>query len=385
MTPSPRRTLLVAGALVVAALGGWTVAQASGGSSATPSAYVAMDPVRVLDHRAPSAGNGPRLRVGRPLDLVITGAAVPSGATAVTMNLTVVNPTRAGFVTARAADARGRPSTSTVNFNAGDTIANSTTVALSRAGAVRFVYDAYAERTGELQLVVDVLGYYVPMPAGPAGPVGPAGPMGPSGPVGPTGGGATGPAGPQGPPGAAGGGGGGAITAFVHTATAGAIPSPGLMWAKWTQPSTGRSSMSFTVTTESAVVVQSVVSVSLVPPPSLDGQTMWADSAPVAVFCDLVIGTTAVHSTRHSLDGRHNTADAVSLVLTGAAPPGSTGHVECGVEALDEKFWFPAQGPLANDLDPAADRFSVLFEATSLIALAVSSTTADVISVMQDG
>jgi len=199
-------------AVLVAAVGGWTVARATGGPGTAPSAYVALDPVRVLDQRS----TGQRLVVARPLDLQVVGAAVPREATAVSLNITVIEPSRAGFVSVRAADARGRPATSTVNFDAGATVANSTTVALSRTGSVRIVYDATGATAADLQLVVDVLGYFVPMPtgargpAGPAGPVGPTGvgvpgvpgPQGPAGAVGPTG--SAGPAGTPGVPGASG-------------------------------------------------------------------------------------------------------------------------------------------------------------------------------------
>lgn len=106
---------------------------------------------------------------------------MPAAATAVTLNITVVQPTRAGYLTVRASDARGEASTSAMNFEADDTAFNSSTVALSSSGAVRFLYEAFGVSTGELQLLVDMLGSYVPVPAGAAGPAGPVGPAGPSG------------------------------------------------------------------------------------------------------------------------------------------------------------------------------------------------------------
>jgi len=200
-----KRTGALAVAFVMVAVGGWTAARATGGSGTVPSAYVAIDPVRVLDTRT----TGPLLQVGEPLDVTVVGDTITSDATAVMLNVTVVEPTSAGFVTVRASDARGRASTSTVNFDAGATIANSTTVALSAVGAVRFVYDAPGHGVGEAHLVVDVLGFYVPMAAGAPGPAGPVGPAGPPGPPGQTVGvvGPQGPAGPAGPAGAGGGGG----------------------------------------------------------------------------------------------------------------------------------------------------------------------------------
>lgn len=197
------RRVGVAAAVAIAALGGWTVARATGGSGTVPSAYVALDPVRILDQRT----GGQSLAVGRPLDVRIVGALVPRDATAVSLNVTVVEPTRAGFISVRAADARGRPASSTVNFAAGETAAGATTVVLSRTGSVRFVYGAFGATSGDLRLVVDVLGYYVPVGAGARGPAGPPGPVGvgvpgvpgPQGPMGLTG--PTGSAGPAGPAG----------------------------------------------------------------------------------------------------------------------------------------------------------------------------------------
>lgn len=199
-----KRTGSVAVALVTVAVAGWTVARAVDESGTDPSAYVSIDPVRVLDTRH----SGQVLRASEPLDAMVVGAAVPPDAVAVNLNITVVEPTAAGFVTARASDAAGLPSTSTLNFDAGVTIANSATVMLSAEGAVRFVYDAPGRADGVAHLVVDVLGYHVPMAAGSPGPAGATGPAGPAGPAG-----ATGPAGPAGPQGPAGGGGGaGGIT-----------------------------------------------------------------------------------------------------------------------------------------------------------------------------
>jgi hypothetical protein len=196
---SVKRTGALAAAFVMVAVGGWTAARATGGSGTAPSAYVAIDPVRVLDTRS----TGQRLQVGEPLDVTVVGATVPADATAVMLNVTVVEPTSPGFVTVRASEARGRPSTSTVNFDVGATIANAATVMLSAAGAVRFVYDAPGAGAGESHLVVDVLGFYVPMAAGVPGPVGPVGPAGPPGPPGQAVG-VSGPQGPAGPVGATG-------------------------------------------------------------------------------------------------------------------------------------------------------------------------------------
>jgi len=352
MSASRRRTLLVAAALLTAALGGWTAAQAAGGSDPVPSAYVAIDPVRVLDHRSTNGTGALRLRVGRPLDVTVVGVGVPQGATAVTLNVTVVAPTRAGFVTVRAADAPGRPSTSTVNFDAGATIANAATVALSRSGAVRFVYDAYAERTGELQLVVDVLGYFVPVAAGAAGPVGPMGPMGPAG--------------------AGSSGGDTAPAAQVYTARLGEGGN-GL-----------GSNLTFTTndgtifglnTTNSAAVVQVVVRASLVPGDNLQGAVTHS-AAPVQVFCGLRVDPVVqyVHEAAGLLAPATYIFDSDTLVLTAALPASAFGSVSC---RANPSLAAPQAG--AFPLGSGADEFGVKFAITSIIGTAVSSTNAGVI------
>lgn len=369
MTASPRRTLLVVTALLVAALGGWTAAQATGTPGPTPSAYIPLDPVRVLDHRStPTADGALRLRVGRPLDLTLVGTTVPEGTTAVTVNVTVVAPTRAGFVTVRAADARGRPSTSTVNFDAGATIANSTTVALSRTGAVRFVYDAYAERTGELQLVVDVLGYYAPIPAGAPGPAGPAGPMGPTGPMGFPG--ATGATGPQGPA-----GGGIAPAAYVDTSPLG---PDGAGFAFITVGTTNSEMvLTFTTAATSPAIVQVIVRASLVPGADLTGPVTHS-AAPVQVFCGLRDDPDPAADYRHEAAGSLAPAtylfDSDTLVLTAALPASASASVWCQATPS-----LAAPAPGAFPLGSAADEFKVRFGITSIIGTAVSDTNAGVI------
>lgn len=369
MAASLRRTLLAVAALLVAALAGWTAAQATGPSGPAPSAYVPLDPVRVLDHRsATTAGGGLRLRVGRPLDVTLVGTAVPEGATAVTMNVTVVAPTRAGFVTVRAADARGRPSTSTVNFDAGATIANSTTVALSRTGAVRFVYDAYAERTGQLQLVVDVLGYYVPVPAGTPGPVGPVGPVGPAGPMG-----VPGATGATGPTGASGGGAGAAAPAAqVYTARLG---EGGLGLGSNLTSDTNDGTIFGLNTTNSAAVVQVIVRASLVPGANLQGAVTHS-AAPVQVFCGLRVDPVApyVHEAAGLLAPATYIFDSDTLVLTAALPASGNGSVSC---RANPSLAVPQAG--AFPLGSGADEFAVRFAITSIIGTAVSDTNAGII------
>jgi hypothetical protein len=184
--------------------GGWFVANAA---SSPPSSVVMIDPARVLDTRDP-------INIGLPGPFVsavsqklhVTGGPVPEGATGVLLNVTVVAPTAAGFVAIRPGDAVGAPSTSSLNFNAGDILPNSVQVALptsgANAGKIDITYDAYGAAGPTTGMLIDVAGYTVAGggDTGPAGPQGPAGADGAEGPRGPAG--ADGAEGPQGPAGA---------------------------------------------------------------------------------------------------------------------------------------------------------------------------------------
>jgi YVTN family beta-propeller protein len=166
-------------------------------ASSPASSVVAVDPVRVLDTRTGVGLNGKfESRVSRKLQ--ITGATVPAGATGVLLNMTVVAPSAAGFLSVRPGDATGTPSTSSLNFAAGDIVPNSVQVALPtvgpNAGKIDITYDAYGATGPTTDVLADVVGYLL---AGGPGTPGPTGPQGPAGTTGATG--ATGPQGPAGP------------------------------------------------------------------------------------------------------------------------------------------------------------------------------------------
>jgi hypothetical protein len=151
-------------------------------ASSTPSAFVSIDPVRILDTRDPTnvGLSGPFVSAV-PLDLVVTGTVttttgtkvvVPTGATAVAMNVTVVTPTANGFVSIRPADATGLPSVSSLNFKAGDIVPNAVTVQLPTVGAdqgrIEITYDAYGTTGPTTDLLIDVVGYYTATATTPA-------------------------------------------------------------------------------------------------------------------------------------------------------------------------------------------------------------------------
>ena len=126
---------------------------------AVGNGFVAVSPRRLVDtrpgHEAVDTLTGP-FAAGEAREVTVTGidGLVPaSGVAAVSLNLTVVNPTAAGFVSAYACGER--PNASNVNFSAGRTVANLAIVPVDPdTGSVCF----YASQS--LHLVVDINGWF---------------------------------------------------------------------------------------------------------------------------------------------------------------------------------------------------------------------------------
>ncbi|MGE0881340.1 MAG: hypothetical protein AB7O61_22055 [Acidimicrobiia bacterium] len=91
--------------------------------------FVPVSPYRLLDTRT----TGTPIAANTSLGVSITG--LPGSASSVVMNITVTEPTEAGFITAYAAG-ESLPSSSNLNFVAGQTIANSVTSKIGALGKV---------------------------------------------------------------------------------------------------------------------------------------------------------------------------------------------------------------------------------------------------------
>ncbi|MEX2627316.1 MAG: collagen-like protein [Ilumatobacteraceae bacterium] len=145
-----------------------------------------IDPVRILDTRTDVGLPGPFVSATSQ-KLQVAGAVVPAGATGVLLNATVVGPTAAGFLSIRPGDATGAPSTSSLNFEAGDIVPNAVQVGLptsgANAGQIDITYDAYGQAGPTTEVLIDVVSYTI-AGVGEPGPVGPAGADGASGPAG---------------------------------------------------------------------------------------------------------------------------------------------------------------------------------------------------------
>jgi hypothetical protein len=167
------RWAAIGAAVAVSLGGGVTLFAQAGAAPATSSTFVSVSPVRVLDTRdAVVLWAGPFV-TGVPHDVKVTGAiptssgtqtVMPSGATGVVLNVTVVNSTADGYVSVRPADAVGAPQTSNINFEARKTVANSITVNLPTSGPDAGTFEVWFDSMGvagaTADILVDVTGYY---------------------------------------------------------------------------------------------------------------------------------------------------------------------------------------------------------------------------------
>ena len=158
--------------------GGIYIGNAASGPGS--SSFVAITPVRVLDTRS-DLGLAGVFTSPISRDLLLTGSiatadgvqlVVPAGATAVSMNVTAVGPTAAGFMSIRPADASGAPTTSNLNFAAGQVVPNAVTVKLPTsgvdAGKIEITYDALGVVGPTTHVLVDIVGYFQATASGPA-------------------------------------------------------------------------------------------------------------------------------------------------------------------------------------------------------------------------
>ncbi|MCY0950740.1 hypothetical protein [Streptomyces sp. H27-S2] len=134
------------GARAVNTMDLWTL-----GSDFTPHT-----PTRLLDTR--DGTGAPRAKVAGfgTVKVKIEGnAKIPAGVTAVVLNVTVTNATSSGHITAYGSG-DDRPTSSNVNYNAGQTVPNLVIVPVGEDGYV----DLYNRSGGTVDLIADVTGYF---------------------------------------------------------------------------------------------------------------------------------------------------------------------------------------------------------------------------------
>lgn len=128
----------------------------------TDTTYVPIAPCRLFDYRPAPNQVGPRSAAIGPGEVVVqpvTGAhgncVIPATATAVTMNVTAVNPTAQSNLRLFPADLVTPPLVSNLNFSPGQKpVANTVTVRLSPNGRIKLMNLA-----GSVNVVGDVSGY----------------------------------------------------------------------------------------------------------------------------------------------------------------------------------------------------------------------------------
>jgi hypothetical protein len=119
--------------------------------------YHALTPTRILDTRDGTGGLSGAFSSHVARTFGVTGGVVPSGATAVTGNLTVTQQSSAGFLYLGPV-AQNNPTSSTLNFPLNDDRANAVTVALG-GGSLSITYAA-PTLGPTAHVIFDVTGYF---------------------------------------------------------------------------------------------------------------------------------------------------------------------------------------------------------------------------------
>jgi hypothetical protein len=132
--------------------------------------FFTVVPCRMVDTRnAAGPLGGPALTSGQVRNFPLltsacaTGGLIPATAKALSLNLTVTNPTNGGSLTAFPGDAAGS-ATSVINFDPAETIANNAVLILSLAGdgslSVKPAIVPIGGTQGTVDFIVDVDGYF---------------------------------------------------------------------------------------------------------------------------------------------------------------------------------------------------------------------------------
>jgi hypothetical protein len=134
---------------------------------ATGALHRALTPSRVLDTREGNGlTGGAPARVGPQESISLAlggrgGLPAPGQFSSVVLNVTAVAPSQQSHVRVYPGDQPSPPFASSLNFEAGQTIANQVTVRAAADGTVKLY-----NQSGSVDLVADVVGYYGPLGGG---------------------------------------------------------------------------------------------------------------------------------------------------------------------------------------------------------------------------
>ena len=123
--------------------------------------FYTVPPCRVLDTRNPTGPLGaPSLQPfgTRTFNVAASACGIPAAAVAISVNLTVTNPTKPGNLTLDRGDAAQLPLASAINFSANRTRANNAVVPLATnaSGTIKVL----ASTAGTVDFILDVNGYF---------------------------------------------------------------------------------------------------------------------------------------------------------------------------------------------------------------------------------
>jgi hypothetical protein len=150
-----------------AAPASWSPARSHGGLTTmgavtSPLPFIGLAPCRIVDTRnAPGPYGAPALAAGVPRNFTLTGqCSIPTEAFVASLNVTVTNTAGPGFILIYPAGG-SQPTVSTLNYIAGQTIANAAVVPLGAGGGITVI----AGVSGT-DLILDTNGYYAPAGVG---------------------------------------------------------------------------------------------------------------------------------------------------------------------------------------------------------------------------
>ena len=140
----------------------------------TAGGFVSLTPARLLDTRIGTGTAAGAVPSAGSVGVTVTGqCGIPtSGVSTVVLNVTVTEPSAAGYVTAYASGTP-RPNASNVNFVAGQTVPNLVVAPVGADGRVILFNGA----PGTVQVVADIAGYFVDGAVTAAGSFGPVSPL----------------------------------------------------------------------------------------------------------------------------------------------------------------------------------------------------------------
>ncbi|MGI8667923.1 MAG: carboxypeptidase regulatory-like domain-containing protein [Jatrophihabitans sp.] len=128
------------------------------GPATDPGSFTPVTTARLLDTRTGLGAAKAAVPAQGTISLQVAGlAGVPStGVAAVVLNVTVISPTKDGYLTVYGHGA-GRPGASNLDFHPGLSVANLTVTGLGGTGQL----DLFNGSPGTVQLVADIAGYYL--------------------------------------------------------------------------------------------------------------------------------------------------------------------------------------------------------------------------------